>query len=214
MSARLLACAVAAAALSGGTAAATAADTRTPPPSPTSQPGGRLAGWLLVAAPGMPDPRFAGTVVFMLRHSEDGAMGLIVNRPIAVEPASKVLERILGETEPDEPGRDVRIQYGGPVEPTRGFFMHSGDYSGDRTVAVTDRVSLTSSPDVLRALARGKGPAKGFLAMGYAGWGPGQLEREIRRNDWVSVYPDDGIVFDEDVESKWRRAMDRRGADL
>ena len=189
-------------------AAAKAGDSAAPSAS------GGLAGWLLVAAPRMPDPRFAGTVIFMLRHGADGAMGLIVNRLIAVEPAAKVLERILGENRTGGPGRAVRIQYGGPVEPGRGFFLHSSDYAGAGTVTVTGKVSLSSNHDVLRALAEGRGPARGFLAVGYAGWAPGQLEGELRRKDWITVFPDDGLVFDDKMRTKWRRAMDRRGADL
>ena len=181
---------------------------------PTQSAAGRLAGWLLVAAPGMPDPRFARTVIFMLQHNDGGALGLIVNRPIAVEPASKVLKRLDGKDRSIEAGRRVRIHYGGPVQPARGFFVHSSDYAGTGTVAVTGRVSVTGPLVILRALAGGKGPTKGFLALGYAGWAPGQLENEIRRKDWVTVPPDHRLVFDGDKPSAWKRALDRRGTDL
>ncbi len=181
---------------------------------PAAPASGRLAGWLLVAAPHMPDPRFAGTVIFMLRHDARGAMGLIVNRLIAVAPATEILERIFGTDQPGGPGRAVRIQYGGPVETWRGFFLHSSDYTGEGTAAVTDRVSLADVRGVLRTLAEGKGPARSFLALGYAGWAPGQLEDEIRRRDWITVVPDDDLVCDEDMRTKWQRAMDKRGAEL
>ena len=213
---RLIACLAAATAIAAVGAAAKTGDTAAPAPAapPAPAASGPLAGWLLVAAPHMPDPRFAGTVIFMLRHGERGAVGLIVNRLIAVEPASKVLERILGKDQPDGRSRTVRIQYGGPVDPSQGFFMHSSDYADAGTVAVTDKVSLTGNQAVLLALAEGKGPARGFLAIGYAGWGPGQLENELRRKDWITVFPDAGLLFDDDMQTKWRRAMDKRGADL
>ena len=179
-----------------------------------SKSAGKLAGWLLVAAPRMRDPNFARTVIFLLHHDDGGAMGLIVNRPAAVEPASKLLERLTGEIPPIDNDREVRIHYGGPVQPSRGFFIHSNDYAGKGTVAVTDRVSLTNIHDILRAMASGKGPTKGFLALGYAGWSPGQLENEMKRKDWITVSPDDGLVFDDDMQSKWQRAIAKRGADL
>ncbi len=205
----LFACLMVATLLSaGGAAAKKAAFTTTPSTSRV------LGGWLLVAAPSMRDPRFVKTVIFLVHHDEQGAMGLIVNRPIRVEPASKVLERMVGKDQSVDGGRDVRIHYGGPVQPLQGFFIHSNDYAGNGTVAVTSQVSLTSSHDILRALAKGKGPRKGFLAMGYAGWGPGQLENEIRRKDWVTVSPDDRLVFDDDMKSKWQRAIHKRGVDL
>ncbi len=181
-------------------------------PAPTTS--GKLVGRLLVAAPRMRDPWFARTVIFLVHHDDRGAMGLIVNRPIAVEPASKLLERMVGKVQSVDDGREIRIHYGGPVRPSQGIFIHSNDYSGKGTVKVTEQVSLTSNHDILRAMAKGKGPTKGFLAMGYAGWGPGQLENEILRKDWVTVLPDDRIVFDDDMQSKWQRAMDKRSVDL
>ncbi len=181
-------------------------------PEPTTS--GKLVGRLLVATPRMRDPRFAKTVIFLVHHDDRGAMGLIVNRPIAVELASKLLERMVGKDQSFDDGREVRIHYGGPVRPSQGIFLHSNDYSGNGTVTVTDQVSLTSNHDILRAMAKGKGPTKGFLAMGYAGWGPGQLENEILREDWVTVLPDDRLVFDDDMQSKWQRAMDKRSVDL
>ena len=185
---------------------------------PSSQPGpavsGNLTGWLLVATSRLRDPRFARSVIFLAHHDDKGAMGLIVNRQITVEPASDLLQRIVGEKGPDGGGRDVRIHYGGPVEPRFWHILHSSDYKGKGTMVVSDRVSMTRNEDILRALARGKGPAKGFLAVGYAGWGPGQLEGEIRRKSWITVRPDDGIVFDGEMQTKWQRATDKRGVDL
>ncbi len=206
---RLLAC-LAGAILAGGFAQAATTDSISPAP-PIS---GKLAGRLLVAAPHMPDPRFAHTVIFMVQHDKQGAMGLIVNRQIAVETASKLQERLVGKGLSADGDRKIRIHFGGPVRLLRGMFLHSSDYAGTGTIKITDRVSLTRSHDILRDLANGKGPSRGFLAMGFAGWGPGQLEEEMRRKDWITVSPDSRLVFDDEMESKWRRAMDKLGVDL
>ena len=173
-----------------------------------------LKGRLLVAAPGMPDPRFAETVIIMVQHDADGALGLIVNRPIGAEPAGRLLRRLAGLDPGNEGGPVVRIHFGGPVEPLQGFFLHTPDYRLNDTVAVTDQVSVTSDLGILRDLAVGKGPERGFLALGYAGWSPGQLENELRRKDWVTVESDKALVFDNDMASRWQRAMDKRGVDL
>ncbi len=178
-----------------------------------------LAGQLLVAAPSMPDPRFAKTIIFMVRHDRHGAMGLVINRFIGLESAIRLLDgaggKDTGEKDTDTDGDvKVRVHYGGPVEPRRGFIVHSSDYAEDATVAVTDRVSVTAATRILHAIAKGKGPDRGFLAVGYSGWAPGQLERELARKDWVVVPADDQLVFDSDQAGKWRRAMDRHGIEL
>ena len=176
-----------------------------------------LSGRLLVASPSMKDPGFAKTVILMVRHNADGAFGLIVNRATAVAPAAKLLQFIIGaekDSEDSAGGRQVRVHYGGPVQPRRWFFLHSNDYTDARTNIITEQVSLTSHPDILRALAKDKGPAMGFLALGYAGWGPGQLESEMARKDWITVAPDGALILDDDMATKWRRALDKRGVDL
>ena len=211
----LVMCALAATLFAGGLA--TAKKSEPTGPRPPAQ--ATLTGQFLVAASGMRDKRFARTVIFMLRHDERGAMGLIVNRLAAVEPAAKLLAKMLGKDAPEkdapeDTGRSVRLHYGGPVQPAIGIFLHSAEYKGKGTVAVTDIVSITTSADILRALAEGKGPAKGFLAMGHAGWAPGQLEGELKRKDWVTVPSDERLLFDSDMESKWRRAMEKRSIDL
>jgi len=168
-----------------------------------------LAGQLLVAAPGMPDPRFAKTVIFMVRHDRDGAMGLVVNRVLGIgsEGAGIDAEDVDGDAK-------VRVHYGGPVAPRQGFVLHSGDYAEKGTVEVTDRVSMTAAAQILHAIAKGKGPNRGFLAIGYAGWAPGQLEGELARKDWLVVPSDDHLVFDTHMATKWRRAMGRHGIEL
>jgi putative transcriptional regulator len=208
--ARLLACLTVALVLSVGGAAKEKTDFTGAEPTKS----GKLAGRLLVAAPGMQDPRFVKTVIIMVHHNERGAMGVIVNRRVAAEVASMVLDRFVGKNQSIKYGRKVHVHYGGPVQPSLGIFVHSSDYTGQGTLTVNDRVSVTGGRDVLRAMAKGKGPTKGFLAMGYAGWGPGQLENEIRRKNWNIVRPDDKLVFDDDMQSKWKRAVDKRSVDL
>lgn len=173
-----------------------------------------LAGQLLVAAPGMPDPRFARTVIFMVRHDRHGAMGLVVNRVIGIGSAARLLEGAGIDAEGVDGDAKVRVHYGGPVEPRRGFVLHSGDYAEEGTLEVTNRVSMTAAAQILHAIAKGKGPNRGFLAVGYAGWSSGQLESELARKDWLVVPSDDRLVFDTDIATKWRRAIGRHGIEL
>jgi putative transcriptional regulator len=173
-----------------------------------------LVGQLLVAAPGMSDPRFSKTVIFLVRHDRNGAMGLVVNRVLGVGSAAKLLEGAGIDAEGVGGDAKVRVHYGGPVAPDRGFVLHSGDYAEEGTVEVTDRVSMTAAPRILHAIAKGKGPNRGFLAVGYAGWAPKQLESELARKDWVVVPSDGHLVFDTHMATKWRRAMDRHGVEL
>lgn len=174
----------------------------------------RQAGWLLVAAPSMPDRRFARTVILMLHHDERGAKGVILNRLISTRPAAEVMEGMTGKRPAHDRGGAVRIQYGGPVRITRWTYIHSSDYSGPNTAVVTATISLTPHPEILAALADGRGPAKGFLAIGYAGWAPGQLEKEIERKDWITIPPDGQFVLDDELPTKWHRAMAKRSIDL
>lgn len=180
-------------------------------PAPKSQ---GLAGQFLVAAPEMPDPRFAHAVILMLEHDDEGALGLIVNKPLARETAGRLL-RLLARLPPGEAeGPEIDIHYGGPVAPLQGFFLHSPDYQRADTKAITGRISVTRDLAILGDIADGKGPSRVFLALGYAGWAPGQLDGELQRKDWVSVPSDETLVFSDDVETVWQRAMDKRGIDL
>ncbi len=171
-----------------------------------------LAGLLLVASPEMGDPRFTRTVIYMVRHDAQGAMGLVINRPIGHLPLAGLLEQ-LGLSTEGVTG-DVRVHYGGPVEASQGFVLHTTDFSGAATRVVKNGVAMTSTPDVIRAIATGKGPRRRLLTLGYAGWGPGQLEGELARGAWVVAAADEALVFDENDEGKWRRAMDRQLIDL
>ena len=173
-----------------------------------------LAGQLLVAAPSMPDPRFAETVIFVVRHDRHGAMGLVVNRVIGIGSAARLLEGADINAENLDGDAMVRVHYGGPVEPRRGFVLHSNDYSEEGTLEVTNHVSITAAAQILHAMAKGKGPNQGFLAVGYASWSSGQLESELARTDWLVVPSDDQLVFDTEFATKWRRAMSRHGIEL
>jgi putative transcriptional regulator len=164
-----------------------------------------LAGQLLIAMPHMQDPNFAGSLIFLCAHSPDGAMGLILNQPIP-KLSFEVLLRQIG-VEPLPPARSIRMVNGGPVEEGRGFVLHSADWRAQSSMDVTGEVALTASLDVLQAIASGGGPRQGLLALGYAGWGAGQLEQEIARNDWLHVDPDEDLVFDGADETRWRRAL-------
>ncbi len=175
---------------------------------------GKLTGRLLVASPKMPDPRFAKTVILIVRHDDHGAMGFVINRPIGTGPAAKLLRRLKRDSGDIAGDGRIRLHYGGPVQPARGFVLHSSDYARDGTVIVTDDVSMTANYEILRAIATGNGPRQGFMAMGFAGWSAGQLEREIGSRDWVTVATDRKLVFDLDMPSKWRRALAKQGIDL
>ena len=171
------------------------------------QPGG-LAGQFLVAADEMGDPRFVRTVILMIRHDATGAMGLVVNRPVGEAPIARLLERI-GLDATGARG-DVRLHYGGPVEPKQGLTLHTTEFSIDGTLQVTRGIAVTGNPEILRAIGAGRGPKRYLVALGYAGWAPGQLEGEMKAGAWVAVPADAALTFDEDSEKKWERAMARR----
>ena len=173
---------------------------------------GHLTGQLLVASANMGDPRFMRTVIYVVSHGVDGAMGLVLNRALGIAPVSVLLEGF-GIADGEAPG-EVRVHYGGPVERGRGFVLHSSDFVGEGTVAVNGDVALSADVEILRAIAEGRGPDRSLFALGYAGWAPGQLEDEIARDDWFSVPLDLNLVFDDALDTKWDRAFGRRGIDL
>ncbi len=170
--------------------------------------GSDLTGSLLVAMPGMGDDRFARTVIFLCAHSADGAMGLVVNKVLDELTLPTLLRQL--DVEPGA-AEDEPIHYGGPVETSRGFVLHSADYVRDSTLVINERVALTATVEVLRAIARGDGPERRVLALGYAGWGAGQLDAEIQANGWLSVPADDDIVFGGDNALKWEQALAKLG---
>jgi putative transcriptional regulator len=182
------------------------------PSGAASLPAGpSLAGQLMVATERLRDPRFAHTVVYVVRHDASGAMGLIVNRPVRELPLAPLL-RQLGLDDRGVTG-SVLAHYGGPVELRLGFFLHSAEYATTGTERIAGDVALTPQPGVpglLADLARGAGPRKSLFALGYAGWAQGQLEGEIDQGSWITVPADPALLFDEDASRKWDRATARR----
>ena len=173
---------------------------------------GYLAGQLLVAMPQMLDPRFQRTVIYMCAHSADGAMGLVINKPMDSLSFPDLLQQL--EIEPQGASGSMPIYFGGPVETGRGFVLHSADYVEDATLVIGGNVALTANIDIVRAIAAGRGPNRKLLALGYAGWGPGQLDQEIQANGWLSVPSDDEIVFGADNPAKWTAALGKLGVDI
>ncbi|MEI4472711.1 YqgE/AlgH family protein [Frigidibacter sp. MR17.24] len=171
-----------------------------------------LTGKLLVAMPGMGDSPFDRSVVFLCVHSPEGAMGLIVNKPVREISFPELLDQLGIARGPES--REIRVHMGGPVEHGRGFVLHSGDYPGsDATLKVDDRFAMTATVDILVALARGGGPRRSLMALGYAGWGPGQLESEILQNGWLTADASPDLVFGEGDGGKWEAALRSLGVD-
>lgn len=171
-----------------------------------------LTGKLLIAMPDMGDSRFAHSVVYMCSHSDKGGMGLIVNKPQVQVKFSDLLEQLEIPRGPDV--RDIRVHFGGPVDIARGFVLHSADYTSDQgTLRVDDRIGMTATLDIIEDIAQGTGPQTSLLALGYAGWGPGQLEDEISNNGWLTCDPRNDIVFGRANEHKWSAALKTLGID-
>ncbi|HVY12792.1 MAG TPA: YqgE/AlgH family protein [Alphaproteobacteria bacterium] len=168
-----------------------------------------LTGQLLIAMPTMPDPRFAHSVVYMCTHNETGAMGLIVNRLYGAIDARALFEQLSIPLDPA--AQQLRVHYGGPVESGRGFILHSDDYIQDTSMRIDGDVAMTATLDILQAIGQGRGPQKAMLVLGYAGWGAGQLDTEIQAGGWLNAPADTGLLFDEDVDTKWERSIQKLG---
>src|SRR5262245_2279014 len=181
---------------------------------------GYLDGQMLIAMPSMGDERFARTVIYVCAHSSEGAMGIIVNQPaphisfpdllvqLEVVPASDLIQL------PARAG-GVKVLKGGPVDTQRGFVLHSADFFIENsTLPIDEGICLTATLDILKAIARGEGPASAILALGYAGWAPGQVEQEINQNGWLHCAADSELIFGQDIEGKYTRAMKKIGIDL
>lgn len=173
---------------------------------------GSLAGRLVVATERMGDPRFQNTVIYMVEHDAGGAMGLIVNRPFGVMPLARLFER-LGLEAPEVAG-EIEVYYGGPVEPKRGFLLHSAEVVLEGSILVGEGVAMTAETEMLHLLARGEGPERKLFAFGYSGWGPRQLESEFARDDWFVIPADPSLIFAVDPARSWERAAARRSLDL
>ena len=171
-----------------------------------------LEGKMLIAMPGMGDPRFDKSVIYMCAHTPDGALGLIVNKPTPELSFSKLLKQL--DLDIDDPVRDIRVHFGGPVENGRGFVLHSAEYdSPASTLKVSSDFAMTATLDILEDMANGGGPRDAILTLGYAGWGPGQLEAEILQNGWLTCEAKRDIVFDEAIDDKWTAALGILGVD-
>ena len=189
-------------------------------PSDRSVARGYLDGQMLIAMPAMNDERFARSVIYVCAHSSDGAMGIIVNHPVANIDFSDLLVKleVIPSADriqlPPKAGA-VKVLKGGPVETERGFVLHSSDFFMDNsTLPIDDGVFLTWTLDILKAIARGDGPASAILALGYAGWGAGQLENEIQQNGWLHCSADPELIFGTNTEQKYEKALRKIGIDL
>jgi putative transcriptional regulator len=170
-------------------------------------PHGSLAGQFLIAPESMRDPRFDQAVILILKHDKDGALGIVINRPLGERP----MAHLLGD---NSVTGNVQVFVGGPVEPNVGFIVHSADYRRAATLDVDGRVAMTANREILRDIADKKGPAKVLIAFGYAGWAPGQLEAELAHNVWYTAPEDPALVFDDDRDKVWEHATARRTQDL
>ncbi len=176
-----------------------------------------LDGQLLIAMPGISDPRFERTVIYLCAHSDEGAMGIVVNKRAENIEFAELLDR-LEIAVPSEPitlpprADDVQVHFGGPVEMGRGFVLHTSDYfASDATLPIDEAIGLTATLDVLRAIASGAGPRHALLALGYSGWGPGQLEREICSNGWLHCEADEVLIFGGELDQKYDSALAKLG---
>jgi putative transcriptional regulator len=195
-----------------------------PPKSPPESTAGEyLQGKLLIAMPSMSDPRFERSVIYLCAHSAAGAMGLVINKRLSNVTFADLLKQLglpaadaptpAPKSPPRSAAKSTHVHFGGPVEPGRGFVLHSSDYRQDETLLVDTDVGLTATVEVLKAMAVGQGPKHSLVALGYAGWAPGQLDAEIQANGWLHAPADDSIVFGPDDEAKWPLAVRKVGID-
>jgi putative transcriptional regulator len=174
--------------------------------------GGFLSGQLLIAMPGIGDPRFERSLILICAHDSGHAMGIAVNRPLEGLTVPDLLERLEIRTTDDMD--DNLVLMGGPVEVERGFVLHTDDYHAEHSLELGEGLTLTTTREVLEAMGgRKPHPRRAILALGYAGWGAGQLERELRDNVWLTVAADEALVFDDDYDTKWSRALGKLGVD-
>jgi putative transcriptional regulator len=170
--------------------------------------GSFFTGQLLVASPEMRDPRFAESVIYMIKHDADGAMGLIINKPLAKGLIDDLLKSYGSEAKGSQ--QNIVVHYGGPVSPRQGFMLHTDDSLLESSTKVTDGIAMTADVKMLEALADGKGPRQSLFMLGYAGWAPGQLEAELKTDSWFILPGDKALIFGGDADKKWLQAMDKR----
>jgi putative transcriptional regulator len=170
---------------------------------------GSLAGQFLIAMPNMPDVRFTRAVIYICTHNSTGAMGLVINKLYGAIDAAALFDQLNIRIEGELP--DMPIHYGGPIEGSRGFILHSDDYFQDTSMRITDDVAMTATMDILKSTAAGSGPNRIQIFLGYTGWSPGQLEKEIQAGGWLIAPHDTNILFDKDLETKWERTINTLG---
>lgn len=173
---------------------------------------GSLTNQLLIAMPGMPDPNFSTTVTLICEHNDDGALGIVINRPLGLTLGG--LFEQLAVDNPSPEAASLPVMAGGPVGPERGFVLHGPGGNYENSLAVSSEIQLTLSRDIIDALAAGSGPGKTLVALGYAGWQPGQLEDEMLANSWLSVPATPDIVFDLPFDDRWMSAARELGIDI
>jgi putative transcriptional regulator len=182
---------------------------------PAAEP---VAGELLIASAAIQDPRFHHSVILLLRHDEKGAFGIVINHPLAERPIAGLLAESGGPADQDAQDStidgNIPVFLGGPVEPSYGFVIHSGEYRRPETLTLDSGVAMTATKEILRDIGHGRGPGKYLFALGYAGWSAGQLEGEIARHDWFTAPAEPELVFDEERGQLWERALARRTRDL
>jgi len=171
-----------------------------------------LTNHFLIAMPALADPNFYHTVTYICAHNEDGAMGIIINRPLGLS-LGEVLQQM------EIPARSeiierIPIYQGGPVQSNRGFVLHQPLQKWDSCIGITNDIGIATSRDILQAIAVGEGPEQSLIALGYAGWAPGQLEKEIMDNSWLNAPADTGIIFNTPIEQRWHAAAGLMGIDL
>ena len=179
---------------------------------------GYLNGQLLIAMPSMTDQRFANTVIYICTHTEEGAMGLVINKTCDNIDFPDLLDQLEIDY-PDNSNqlhflKNITIHEGGPVESGRGFILHSADYVQETTLIISETIALTATIDILSAIANNEGPQDYLIALGFSGWGKGQLESEIKRNSWLTIEADEELVFRTDHILKFPRAMAKLGVDI
>lgn len=173
-----------------------------------------LTGKILIAMPGMSDPRFSRSVVLVCAHSDEGAMGLVLNRPLPEIGFSDLLEQL--DIAANDTSRQIEVRFGGPVEPGRGFVLHKLPEHGENPeggMRIGDALAMTTTRDILEDMANGRGPEAAVLVLGYAGWGPGQLEAEMLANGWLTGDSGDDLIFGDDHDHKWQAALRAQGID-
>ena len=191
------------------------------PPSSGARPDGDkspkenyLGGQLLVASPSLKGRIFGRTVILMFQHDASGAFGVILNRPVEKRSLRELMRNFGVAGAPSTPEREITVHFGGPVSKQMGMVLHSNDFTHPNSIRITDFASAIAPREFLRAVAEGKGPRRSVFAVGYAGWGPGQLEGELAEGSWVVAAPDRKFIFDKAYSTMWRRALERRFRDL